>query len=55
MSGNWRDPKFRYATAAETRKPGYLKRRFERIRREQAEKDKAERTENVQPIRKGTR
>ena len=48
----WRDPKFSYSTAAESRKPGYLKRRFERIRREQAEREKQERAAKVQPIRK---
>ena len=39
---SWRDPKFKYHDAEETRKPGYLAKRFAQIRKEQAEKSKAE-------------
>ncbi len=42
---------WRYATAAETRKPGYLKRKFDKIKREQAEQ-KAATEAKVQPMRK---
>jgi hypothetical protein len=49
---NWRDKKWKYANAAETRKPGYLKRRFERIRREQAQQAKAEHEHKVRSILK---
>ncbi len=54
---SWRDPKFRYANAEKTRKPGYLARRFQLIRQQQAEKDRAEREQKVQqlPARKVAR
>jgi len=38
---------FRYRNSEETRKPGYLAKRFAKIRREQAERDKT-RAEVVQ-------
>ena len=45
------DKKWRYADSNETRKPGYLARRFAKIRAEQAEQ-KAATEAKVQPIRK---
>lgn len=37
----WKDPDWQYVNAAETSKPGYLKRKFDRIRRKlQAEQEK---------------
>jgi len=47
MSGRLLGKGFRYRTAAETQRPGYLRRRFEAIKRLQRMKSR-----NVQPIRK---
>ena len=47
------DKKWRYADSNETRKPGYLARRFAKIRAEQAEQKAAAATEaKVQPIKR---
>ena len=45
-----RDKSWKYAPAAETAKPGYLRRKFDKIRRQQAEQ-KAATEAKVQPIR----
>jgi len=37
------DKDFKYTTAEDSRKPGYLKAKFDRIRRELREKEEAER------------
>ena len=49
MSGRLLGKGFRYRTAAETQHPGYLRRRFEAIKRLQRLKSRGA---NVQPIRK---
>lgn len=49
------DPKFVYRNAVETAKPGYLKRRFDAIRREQraqAELNKVAEFECIMKVRK---
>ena len=48
------DKKWRYADSNETRKPGYLARRFAKIRAEQAE-HKAATEAKVQPIKRAAR
>jgi hypothetical protein len=42
----WRDPNWRYHDANETNKPGYLRRKFARLRQEQKQ-DRAEREQKV--------
>ena len=44
------DPKFVYRNSAATAKPGYLKRRFDTIRREQAEAKKADEAAELERI-----
>lgn len=43
---------FTYANATATAKPGYLKRKFDRIRKEQADAQKAAAQSNVKPIKR---
>ena len=43
------DPNWKYRPASETVKPGYLKRRFDAIRREQKERD-AKAAQVVRPL-----
>jgi hypothetical protein len=43
---------FRYFTAAETQKEGYLRRRFAEIRRRLAEQDAAQKAANVTRLKK---
>jgi hypothetical protein len=55
MSNFWRDPKFKYRNAEETKKPGYLARRFAKIKKEQADAEKAaflKSVSTVTPIKK---
>ncbi len=44
------DPKFVYRTSAETAKPGYLKRRFDAIRKEQAAQKKLDHAAELERI-----
>ena len=46
------DPKFVYRTSAETAKPGYLKRRFDAIRKEQAAQKKLDQAAELERIMK---
>lgn len=46
---SWLDPNWRYSNAAETNKPNYLRRKFERIQREIEAKKKAD-GQKVTPI-----
>jgi len=47
---SWRDPKFKYHNAEETKKPGYLAKRFAAIRKEQAEAEKRLQEEAAEKI-----
>lgn len=46
------DPKWRYNDAETSRKPGYLKRRFDEIRRKQKEAKEAENAAELERIQK---
>ena len=46
------DKSFVYTSAAESSKPGYLKRKFDRIRKSQAKIEELKQKFNVTPIRK---
>lgn len=45
------DPKWIYHDSIETAKPGYLKRRFDEIRKRQKEKDRAAQAEQLVVVR----
>ena len=47
------DKSWKYRSAEETRKPGYLKERFDEIRRQQKEEQEKKNEEQVVPIRRG--
>jgi hypothetical protein len=49
---NWRDPNYRYNNAEQSRKPGYLAKRFAAIRKAQAEANKLPANVNVLPKKK---
>jgi len=46
------DPKWKYHTAEESREPGYLKRRFNEIRRKQCEADKLAKEDELEQASK---
>lgn len=47
-AAHWSDPKWRYRTARQTSRPGYLAARFRQIRAEQAQAE----AQKVVPIKK---
>jgi hypothetical protein len=52
---SWLDPNWKYISAAESAKPGYLQRRFDEIRQrllEKAEQDRKDAEEQAAKVRK---
>ena len=51
---SWRNPNWRYVNAADTQKPNYLRKKFEKIRKELGEQ-KRETELKVTPLKKVTK